>query len=172
MGVLRALLFLLLALLASSIAVVVAAERSEEEIKLLYEGWLVRHGKTYNGLGEKDRRFEIFKDNLRYIDEHNREENKHSFQLGLNRFADLTNEEFRSMYLGVKPGVQRPKRLNRAPSDRYRLGEGEDLPEAVDWREKGAVAAVKDQGSCGESIPSFPLKPSSLVASFARAAVE
>ncbi|CAA6672569.1 unnamed protein product [Spirodela intermedia] len=97
MGVFRASpLFLLLALLAICIAAV-PAERSEEEIKLLYEGWLVRHGKSYNGLGEKDRRFEIFKDNLRYIDEHNHAENQHSFQLGLNRFADLTNEEFRSI---------------------------------------------------------------------------
>ncbi|XP_078431015.1 cysteine proteinase mucunain-like [Wolffia australiana] len=127
----------------------VAAERSEEEIKLLYEGWLVKHAKAYNGLGEKDQRFEIFKDNLRFIDEHNLPENGHSFRLGLNRFADLTNEEFRAAYLGVKPGQQRLRRLNQALSDRYRYSAGEDLPEAVDWREKGAVAPVKDQGSCG-----------------------
>ena len=133
----------------------VTAERSEEEIKLLYEGWLIRHDKAYNGLGEKDRRFEIFKDNLRFIDEHNRPENNHSFSLGLNRFADLTNEEFRSLYLGVKPGQNRPSRLNRAPNDRYRFVGGEDLPEAVDWVEKGAVAPVKDQGSCGEYAECF-----------------
>uniref|UniRef100_A0A1D1YV59 Oryzain alpha chain n=1 Tax=Anthurium amnicola TaxID=1678845 RepID=A0A1D1YV59_9ARAE len=147
MGLSRALLFLSLALLAACSAM---GERPEEEVRLLYEGWLVRHGKAYNGLGEKDRRYEIFKDNLRYADEHNRPENRHSYVLGLTRFADLTNDEFRATYLGVKPGHGRPPRLNRAPpSDRYRVAAGEDLPENVDWREKGAVAPIKDQGSCG-----------------------
>ncbi|MQM16060.1 hypothetical protein Taro_049013 [Colocasia esculenta] len=146
MGLPRAaLVVLLLALVAAG----AAAGRTEDEVKLLYEGWLVKHGKAYNGLGEKDRRFEIFKNNLRYVDEHNRPENNHSYELGLTRFADLTNEEFRAGYLGVKPGQKRPPRLARAPSDRYRVADGEDLPEKVDWREKGVIAPVKDQGSCG-----------------------
>ncbi|MQL84641.1 hypothetical protein Taro_017155 [Colocasia esculenta] len=137
----------LLLLVALMLVAAATAERTEEEVRLLYEGWLVRHGKVYNALGEKDRRFEVFKDNLRYIDEHNRPENNHSYTLGLTRFADLTNEEYRATYLGAK---RRPARsLNRAPSDRYRFALGEDLPEKVDWRDQGAVAAVKDQGSCG-----------------------
>jgi C1A family cysteine protease len=121
--------------------------RSETELRAMYESWLVKHGKSYNALGEKERRFEIFKDNLKFIDEHNSEENR-SYKVGLNRFADLTNEEYRSMYLGVKGGsrvrVQKPKK-----SDRYVTRVGEELPDSVDWREKGAVVDVKDQGSCG-----------------------
>ncbi|KAK4782799.1 hypothetical protein SAY86_007173 [Trapa natans] len=38
--------------------------RSERELESLYEFWLARHGKAYNGVGEKEARFEIFKDNL------------------------------------------------------------------------------------------------------------
>ncbi|KAE8679901.1 Cysteine protease 1 [Hibiscus syriacus] len=118
--------------------------RTDGEVMAMYEEWLVKHGKTYNGLGEKEKRFQIFKDNLRFIDEHNADES-HSFKVGLNRFADLTNEEYRGTYLGVK----KPERKLSKASDRYKPLVGEELPDSVDWREKGAVAEVKDQGSCG-----------------------
>ncbi|GKB50008.1 low-temperature-induced cysteine proteinase-like protein [Tanacetum coccineum] len=118
--------------------------RTDEEVNVLYESWLVQHGKTYNALGEKDRRFEIFKDNLRFIDQHNSADR--SYKVGLNKFADLTNEEYRTMYTGVK---KNNKNINKVKSDRYVFRSGESLPESVDWREKGAVASVKDQGSCG-----------------------
>ncbi|KAG8491986.1 hypothetical protein CXB51_015339 [Gossypium anomalum] len=119
--------------------------RTFDEVMAMYEDWLVKHGKVYNGLGEKEKRFEIFKDNLRFIDEHNSEET-HSFKLGLNQFADLTNEEYRFTYLGVK----KPNKKVSKRNDRYvqLLGEAA-LPDSVDWRTKGAVAPVKDQGSCG-----------------------
>ncbi|XP_019708079.1 cysteine proteinase mucunain isoform X1 [Elaeis guineensis] len=124
-------------------------ERSEEEMRLLYEGWLAKHGRADNALGEKERRFEIFKDNVRFIDAHNAaaDSGHRSFRLGLNRFADMTNEEYRAVYLGTRPASHR--RRARLGSDRYRYNAGEELPESVDWRDKGAVTTVKDQGSCG-----------------------
>ncbi len=118
--------------------------RTDDEVMAMYESWLVKHGKSYNALGEKEKRFQIFKDNLRFIDEHNAEENL-SYKVGLNRFADLTNEEYRSTYLGAK---SKPK-LSKVKSDRYAPRVGDSLPESVDWRAKGAVAPIKDQGSCG-----------------------
>ncbi|GJV52401.1 guanine nucleotide-binding protein-like NSN1 [Tanacetum coccineum] len=48
-----------------------------------------------NQRGEKERRFQIFNDNLKFINEHNASGNL-PYKVGLNRFADLTNEEFRS----------------------------------------------------------------------------
>ncbi|XP_010244238.1 PREDICTED: cysteine proteinase RD21A-like [Nelumbo nucifera] len=119
--------------------------RTNEQVKALYETWLVRHGKAYNALGEKEKRFEIFKDNLKFIDEHNSQ--NHTYRLGLNRFADLTNAEYRALYLGKKPNPN--KRDSRAKSNRYAFQADDDLPSSVDWREKGAVVPVKDQGSCG-----------------------
>ncbi|XP_039055687.1 cysteine proteinase RD21A-like [Hibiscus syriacus] len=118
--------------------------RTDDKVRAMYEEWLVKHGKTYNGLGEKEKRFQIFKDNLRFIDEHNANES-YSFKVGLNRFADLTNEEYRATYLGVK----KPRRKLSKASDRYAPILGEELPDFVDWREKGAVAEIKDQGACG-----------------------
>ncbi|CAH9091402.1 unnamed protein product [Cuscuta europaea] len=121
--------------------------RTEEEVNALYESWLVKHGKSYNGLaGERETRFEIFKDNLKYIDEQNSRSDR-PYKLGLNRFADLTNEEYRSTYLGTRPEARR--RIAKRRRDQYSPKVGVSLPESVDWREKGAVAEVKDQGSCG-----------------------
>ena len=116
----------------------------------IYESWLVKHRKNYNALGEKERRFEIFKDNLNLIDQHNSDESQ-TFKLGLNKFADLTNDEFRSIYLGKKTRKSSMRSLSKTKlkSDRYAFKEGDNLPESVDWREKGAVASIKDQGQCG-----------------------
>lgn len=112
----------------------------------MYEEWLLKHGKLYNGLGEKDKRFEIFSDNLRFIDERNAE--NRTYKLGLNRFADLTNEEFRAKYLGAK--IDHKRRVAKTKSNRYAPRVGDKLPDSVDWREEGAVVQVKDQGSCGQ----------------------
>lgn len=118
----------------------------DDKIMELYEEWLVENGKAYNGLDEKQQRFKIFKDNLLFINQHNME-NGASYKLGLNKFADLSHEEFKAKYLGVKPDAK--KRLSRSPSPRYQYNDGESFPDSIDWREKGAVTGVKDQGSCG-----------------------
>ncbi|XP_004499026.1 cysteine proteinase mucunain [Cicer arietinum] len=124
-----------------------SSHRTEKEVLTLYEEWLVKHGKVYNGLGEKDKRFDIFKDNLKFIDEHNVLNS--TYRLGLTRFADLTNEEYRAKFLGTRVDPNRKIRKVNSPSNRYAPRVGDKLPESVDWRKEGAVAAVKDQGSCG-----------------------
>lgn len=125
--------------------------RTHKELQSLYESWLVKNHKNYNALGEKERRFEIFKDNLRFIDENNNNNSvSRTYKLGLTRFADLTNEEYRAKFLGVKIMEGKRKVNFSAKSERYVFKDGDELPEAVDWRQKGAVAPVKDQGQCGE----------------------
>ncbi|GAA0152813.1 cysteine protease [Lithospermum erythrorhizon] len=126
---------------------IVGPSRTEDEMMAMYDSWLVNHGKSYNAIGEKSKRFQIFKDNLKYIDEHNNLPNR-SYKLGLNRFADLSNEEYRRNYLGAK--IERRGYLKTGnKSDRYAPKVGDSLPEFIDWREHGAVPPVKDQGNCG-----------------------
>lgn len=114
---------------------------SMEKLIELFETWMAKHGKTYNGIEEKIHRFGIFRDNLNHIDERNKEET--SYWLGLNEFADLSHEEFKSKYLGLKP----TRRQSNNGEFTYR--DVEALPKSVDWRKKGAVTPVKNQGSCG-----------------------
>lgn len=126
-------------------------ERTEPEVRAMYDLWLAEHGRAYNALGEgegeRDRRFLVFWDNLRFVDAHNELAGARGFRLGMNQFADLTNDEFRAAYLGARvPAARR----GAAVGERYRHdGAAEELPESVDWREKGAVAPVKNQGQCG-----------------------
>ncbi|KAK1359899.1 Cysteine proteinase [Heracleum sosnowskyi] len=128
--------------------------RTDEEVMDIFEWWSKKHCRTYNSNGleiEKEKRFEIFKDNLKFIDEHN--SGNRSYRVGLNQFADLSNEEYRSIYLGTRTDAMRRfvKSQNGVFSNRYAVRNGDDgmLPESVDWRKRGAVTPIKNQGSCG-----------------------
>ncbi|KAL3845910.1 hypothetical protein ACJIZ3_003313 [Penstemon smallii] len=110
----------------------------------LFETWIDKHGKAYKNLEEKLHRFEIFKDNLKHIDEKNKVNS--NYWLGLNEFADLSHDEFKKMYLGLKVD-QLPNR-NESPEE-FKYRDFEVLPKSVDWRTKGAVTRIKNQGSCG-----------------------
>ncbi|ONK70176.1 uncharacterized protein A4U43_C05F31050 [Asparagus officinalis] len=117
--------------------------RSTDKLIDLFESWMLKHGKSYQSFKEKLRRFEIFMDNIKHIDETNRQ--RTSYWLGLNEFADLSHEEFKEKYLGVKSELIR----NREITSGFRYADVMDLPKSVDWRKKGAVTYVKDQGQCG-----------------------
>lgn len=110
----------------------------------LFESWIDKHGKMYKSLEEKLHRFEIFKDNLKHIDERNKVVS--NYWLGLNEFSDLSHDEFKKMYLGLK--LDQIPRRNESPEN-FKYRDVEDLPKSVDWRKKGAVARIKNQGSCG-----------------------
>ncbi|KAI7738544.1 hypothetical protein M8C21_032892 [Ambrosia artemisiifolia] len=119
---------------------------SGDEANDMFMSWLVKHGKIYNTVEEKEKRFQIFKDNLEYIEQHN--SGSHSYKLGLNKFADLSVEEYRLQYTMPK-NINSKRKLNTVKSDRYSIRSGDVLPDSIDWRTKGAIAAIKDQGSCG-----------------------
>lgn len=63
--------------------------------------------------------------------------------MAINQFSDLTDEEFEAQYLGYKQPVNIPM------TGRFVLPLNASVPDAIDWREKGAVLSVKDQLDCG-----------------------
>ncbi|RRT39146.1 hypothetical protein B296_00017186 [Ensete ventricosum] len=45
--------------------------RSEEDVRRLYEEWMAKHRRSYDAIVEKEKRFVVFMDNLRFVDAHN-----------------------------------------------------------------------------------------------------
>jgi len=116
---------------------VVAASNQEE-----FVAFVKQYQKVYSA-EELTTRFKNFVDNKKIIDDHNSK--GLSWELGVNAFADMTNQEFLNMYTGYIPrqnDYARSRNLHVAP-------EGQVLADSLDWRAKGAVTPIKDQGQCG-----------------------
>lgn len=129
----------------------------------LFRQWCQQHGKSYSTEEENLYRFNVFEDNYAYIIRHNSNSNS-SYTLSLNAFADLTHHEFKLARL-------RGLSASAASDDLIRLNRGSSLiesssylPKSLDWRDKGAVTNVKDQGSCGMCLCIYLFKLFSSIA--------
>ncbi|KAJ0087374.1 hypothetical protein Patl1_09222 [Pistacia atlantica] len=129
---------LLFLLLLSSISL-----HSCSHITHLFQAWCEQHGKTFSSDQEKQHRLKVFRDNYDFIKQHNDMPNS-SFTLSLNAFADLTHHEFKLSRLGLSASAVNFDRRNVLESDSL-----DDIPASIDWRRKGAVTHVEDQGRCG-----------------------
>ncbi|XP_021746603.1 vignain-like [Chenopodium quinoa] len=116
---------------------------SEESLWDLYERWRAHHTVSRD-LQEKQRRFNVFKANARHVHQTNKMDKP--YKLKLNMYADMTNHEFRTSY-GSK--IAHHRMFHPRPVTEFMHGKLEDVPASVDWRAKGAVTPVKNQGNCG-----------------------
>ncbi|XP_038971985.1 thiol protease SEN102-like [Phoenix dactylifera] len=117
---------------------------TEESLWNLYERWRSHHTVSRDLEHE---RFNVFKENVKFIHEFNKE--GATFKLALNKFGDMTNQEFRSWYAGSKVQHRRLRRGRPHGTGSFMHENARDLPALVDWRQKGAVTSIKDQGQCG-----------------------
>lgn len=115
----------------------------EDEFRL----WKKLYNKQYETVEEDIMRFGIWLNNWRLAVQHNLEAelHKHSYTMGVNKYSDLTNHEVTQTMNGY---LMQNKKVN---STRHVFGKSYNrkLPEHVDWRDKGYVTNVKDQGQCG-----------------------
>ncbi|CAK9312401.1 unnamed protein product [Citrullus colocynthis] len=126
---------------------------SEENLLHLYKRWSSHHRISRNGR-EMYNRFKVFKENAKYVFKVN-QMNK-TLKLKLNQFADMSNDEFMNLY--TNSNITYYKNLHAKKTEAVNGGrvggfmyeEARNLPSSIDWRKKGAVNDIKNQGAtCG-----------------------
>lgn len=137
-GISLALIFILGALASQAIARTLQDALMYEK----HEEWMTRYGRVYKDASEKEMRYQIFKKNVERIESFNKASGK-TYKLGVNKFADLTNEEFKTTRNRFKG------HMCSAQAGPFKYENVSAVPSSMDWRKKGAVTAIKDQGQCG-----------------------
>ncbi|CAH9083364.1 unnamed protein product, partial [Cuscuta europaea] len=153
-------LMILLAIISSGVSCsrVLVVDRSDGEKsppsstrrRAQYEQWMSLHGKSYRDASEEEERYHIFQQNVNRIEAFNaakQQQQRGGYQLGLNKFADLTNHEFRTMHAaGYNSKVSAAV---APPPNHFKYQNVTEVPQALDWRAQGAVTPVKEQLQCG-----------------------
>lgn len=114
---------------------------NSNDVKDMFDQWRLEYDRTYSDDSEYQERLKIFTENVLYIDQFNSQQ--HSYQLEVNQFADQTFDEFKSTYL-----IQDPQHCSATKVSDHQMS-NQALPTSVDWRKKGVVTPVKNQGECG-----------------------
>jgi C1A family cysteine protease len=119
-------------------------KKTQEE----FEDFRRRYRKNYESEDEYQKRCAIFAQNYEKVEEHNFRASRGlvSYTLGINKYADMTNEEFLQYYAGLKP------ELDSQNKDFVRISAKQTVPKAgenIDWRTSGHLPIIKNQARCG-----------------------
>jgi len=112
-------------------------------IDVEFHAWARQHGKKYSSDKAYQHAMTNFFDTAAAIDAMNADPNDQAVYAH-NQFSDLSNEEFRQKYMGIPASGRHEQCLGGST-----LPIPSDTPTSHDWREHGAVTAVRDQGGCG-----------------------
>ncbi|VFV38254.1 cathepsin l1 precursor [Lynx pardinus] len=120
-----------------------AASKFDQSLNAQWYQWKATHKRLY-GMNEEGWRRAVWEKNIKMIELHNREysQGKHGFTMAMNAFGDMTNEEFRQVMNGFQNQKHKKGKVFQEPVFA-------EIPKSVDWREKGYVTPVKNQGQCG-----------------------
>jgi len=130
-------------LLVSALVFVLAQTSFALTLQQQWGSFKVTHKKQYLTPTEEAYRMGVFQANLATIERHNQEhaDGKQTWTMAVNHLADLTHDEFM-----IRNQLKVPDLPQRKQS--YKM-QAKVAAAEVDWRTKGYVTGVKDQGQCG-----------------------
>uniref|UniRef100_A0A0G4GUB3 Peptidase C1A papain C-terminal domain-containing protein n=1 Tax=Chromera velia CCMP2878 TaxID=1169474 RepID=A0A0G4GUB3_9ALVE len=138
-----------------ALAAVVTAQED-----MTFDEFVMRYQKGYASPEERAQRKAVFEENAAWVKAHNADPSS-TWVASLNRFSDITPEEWGQGYMGVNTTMLGAFASMKHKTDmfiNFKEGKDEDAPEKidlsalparVDWRDSHIVAPVKEQGLCG-----------------------
>ncbi|OXA43352.1 cathepsin L1 [Folsomia candida] len=112
-----------------------------------WDAFKKHHKKEYNNDVEERFRMKIYLENRHRIAKYNKEQNL-PYKLAMNKYGDLLSHEFAKKMNGYRSDL-RNSSLHLLLGATFLTPEHFTAPKEVDWRTKGYVTPVKDQGQCG-----------------------
>jgi len=106
-----------------------------------WSAFKLTHRRVFTTNAQEAAAEKVFRANVQFISEENGK--NHSYTLGVNRFADLTTEQFEARYF-----TRQPSRSHNA-SSLHQWDAEQVLPAEVDWVAAGATNPIQDENLNG-----------------------
>jgi hypothetical protein len=147
------------AVIGSAVLASASASNLADNYVSLFDEFKTKFHKKYSTPEEESKRFAIFQDKMKKVDESNRinvENRGEDNVFGVTKFSDRSDDEFKSL-LGRPKGERHSSKVTavRSPADHITKGVKltnheavNSVPSYVNWQAT-AMTPVKNQGQCG-----------------------
>lgn len=110
-----------------------------------FEIWKARENKTYQSPAEQIYRMRIFSAKRKEVNRHN-EDPSQIYKKGINRFSDLTHQEYVAKYVSRKKDSLAKFTTNPLP--KHRILSTFTAPDTIDWSKTPVINRVYDKKEC------------------------